>query len=241
MSKHVLRAVLRTLTTVSVLAAAGSALAADPTASSMANLIVVHGIPGSDVGLPQSLPVDVLVNGATCLLKGFTFGTVAGPVAVPPGVYKIAVSLADSAAPCANKPIINATVNLGGGSLSAVVAALSATNAPTAEFFRLNGFPLPPGSLRFVDVNATDAPAAMKVVYPGVLEFQEDLKVGASATVQGNAPSGDYQVTVKAPTSKTLYGPFTFTQPPQGLALLFAVGSAKTGSLTVLTQTLPLK
>ncbi|MCK7482757.1 MAG: hypothetical protein M0C28_40785 [Candidatus Moduliflexus flocculans] len=44
-----------------------------------ARVTVVHGINGKDLGLAEALPVDVQV-GSTCLLPGFTFRTIAGPV-----------------------------------------------------------------------------------------------------------------------------------------------------------------
>ena len=59
-----------------------------------AEVLVIHGIRGEDLGLDPALPVDVAVNGG-CFLAGFTFGEVAGPVALAPGDYVIEISLAD--------------------------------------------------------------------------------------------------------------------------------------------------
>ena len=48
-----------------------SFLGAVPLASA-ANVNVVHGIDGRDLGLARALPVDIAVNG-TCSLKGVKF------------------------------------------------------------------------------------------------------------------------------------------------------------------------
>lgn len=99
-----------------------------------ATVYVVHGIDGRDLGADQALPVDVSVNGA-CALTGFTFKTIAGPLALPAGDYAIAISLANPAAPCSNAPVIQATVPFADGERASVVAHLTEAGAPTASKF----------------------------------------------------------------------------------------------------------
>lgn len=66
-----------------------------PAASVQAStLIVGHGIDGRDLGLAQSLPVDIEANG-TCLLTGVTFGTFSQPLEVEPGRYDVTVRLSN--------------------------------------------------------------------------------------------------------------------------------------------------
>ncbi len=53
-----------------------SAFAADN-----AYLYIVHAVPGRDIAdnVNPGLPIDVLINGKTCLARGLTFGNSAGP------------------------------------------------------------------------------------------------------------------------------------------------------------------
>jgi len=206
-------------------------------AASMAQLIVVHGLPGADIGAPNSLPVDVLVDGSVCLLKGFTFGSIVGPVALAPATYKVAISLANSASPCTNTPVINATATLKAGSVSAIVAALSPKGAPTAELFAIPHTPIAQGAVSFVNANASATRVAFKIRDSRGAVYSLPLGVGLSATTTESGPADGYTATAVAPGRKAA-APVAFTQVDQGEALLFAVGSGKTGSLTVLTTEL---
>jgi len=105
-----------------------------------AKVTVVHGINGTDLGLADAaLPVDVQV-GDTCLLTGFTFRSIAGPVRVAPGVYDLAVRLAADP-PCSGAAAISAAgVRLDPGVDVTVVAHLTAEttttpSGPTATIF----------------------------------------------------------------------------------------------------------
>ena len=62
--------------------------------SHLAMVSVGHGIPGTDLGLPEELPVDVIVDGG-CFLQDFEFGEFAGPVGLPAGTYSVTVALSD--------------------------------------------------------------------------------------------------------------------------------------------------
>lgn len=64
------------------LAVAPAVASAAQASTSDAELTVVHAIP--------KVPVDVYANGAK-VLPGFTFTSVAGPLALPPGSYALAV------------------------------------------------------------------------------------------------------------------------------------------------------
>lgn len=214
-----------------------AALAASP----MARFVVVHGIPGGDIGLPSNptLPVDVLVDGKTCLLKGLTFGTIAGPVAVPPATYTIEVSLANATTPCGNAPVITTKATLGAGTFSAVVAALTSKKTPRADLFPIADTPIPGGQISLVNANGSAGKAVFQVASNGQRLYQTPLGRGLFDNVQAFGPSSGYAVTLRAEGKS--FGPINFTLKPQGEALLFAVGSAGTGSLTVLTTTLQFK
>ena len=72
---------------VGFLATVGVAAPAQAISATSSDVYVVHGIPG--------LTVDVYVNDALTL-EDFTFGTVAGPLDLPAGDYKIQVFAADA-------------------------------------------------------------------------------------------------------------------------------------------------
>ena len=88
-------------------AAALFALASVPAQAQNASVRVVHGIPGADVSpaIDPATPVDVQVNGAICLLQGFTFGEISGPYTLPAGSYTVAISLANSLEPCSGDAV----------------------------------------------------------------------------------------------------------------------------------------
>lgn len=100
-----------------------------------ASVYVVHGINGIDLGATEALPVDISVNGA-CLIQGFTFGTIAGPVALQSGSYDIAVYAPASAAdPCSGATVIEQGVEVTSGISATIVAHLDLEGAPTASVF----------------------------------------------------------------------------------------------------------
>jgi hypothetical protein len=227
---------------LSLLAAAVPAASAQTTAAP-ATFLVVHGIPGRDVAasLDPVLPVDVLVAGKYCLLHGFTFGSIAGPFEVPAGSYPVAISLANPIAPCSNSPVISATVTLGAGTATSIVAALDATSLPTAEVFNDTLAPIPAGKQRLMAHHAADAPEVQVTVtnVGGTTEkAQFDLFRTAERSALVSARTG-FAVSISPVGSTAVFGPLTVQPGNRGLALIYAVGSAKTGSATLISKVLP--
>lgn len=135
---------------------------------------LVHGINGADIGAMEALPVDVEVNGE-CLVPGFTFGTVLGPLDLPAGEYDINISLANEKAPCSNDVVIPvAGLPIDGGTAYAIVAHLDADGAPTASRFEIeierNG--------RTTPVNVGHAAAA------GPVDLEVDTRRGRRSMTQ---------------------------------------------------------
>ena len=90
-----------------------------------AKLSVLHGVPG--------LTVDVWVDGKRAL-DNFTPGKVAGPLNVPDGDHKIAITGANATS-AANPVIGPVTVDLEAGQDYTAVAHLAANGKPTATLF----------------------------------------------------------------------------------------------------------
>jgi hypothetical protein len=227
---------------VSLLASAVPAASAQ-TAAAPATFLVVHGIPGRDVApsLDPVLPVDVLVAGKYCLLHGFTFGSIAGPFEVPGGSYPVAISLANPIAPCSNAAVISATVTLGAGTVTSIVAALNSTSGPTAEVFNDTLAPIPAGDQRLMAHHAADAPEVQVTVtnVGGVTEkAQFDLFRTDERSAIVSARPG-FAVSISPVGSSAVIGPITVQPGNRGLALIYAVGSAKTGSATLISKVLP--
>jgi hypothetical protein len=228
-----------------VLLAAATLLApaAHAQTATNASFLVVHGLPGRDVAatLDPLLPVDVQVAGKYCLLSGFTFGSIAGPFDVPPGTYSVAISLANPLAPCSNAAVISGSVTLTAGEFGAVIAAESTAGKPTAEVYPINVSPVGAGKQLFVTAHAADAPAV--VVHADSIGKQPLEKASFNL-----APGAENNTTVPTKSGFELFatagsaviGPVRVNSlTDQSIVFTVAVGSAATGSATLLTKVIP--
>jgi hypothetical protein len=209
--------------------------------SAPASFVVVHGIPGRDVAetLDPLLPVDVLVAGKYCLLQGLTYGTIAGPFDIPAGTYSVAISLANPLAPCSNAAVISGSVTLTSGEYGAVVAALSTKGAPTAEVYPIDVTPVPAGMQRFITAHAADAPAVVvKAVSIGKDSEKVKFALKPGKENETMVPQRA-EFDLSAAVDGTIIGPVTVNAGTQAVVLTVAVGSATTGSATLLTKVIP--
>jgi hypothetical protein len=232
----------RALTRAAALAAGLAATTATPAlaASGTASFVVVHGVPGRDVGstLDPALPVDVLVAGSLCLLKSFTFGDIAGPFDVPAGTYSVAISLANPISPCSGTPVISASVTLNSGDYDAVVAQLSSTGAPTAGVYPINVIGIGAGKQRIVAIHAADAPeVTVKAVSIGPKPETLAFKISPGQTVDNAVPTKPgFTLTLSAGGS-VVAGPIeAINAGDRSLIFAAAVGNATSGSVTILTK-----
>lgn len=98
-----------------------------------AKLTLVHGIAGTD----GAFPVDITVRrfrGEVQRFDGVTYGTVAGPLEVKPGLYKVAIRPAG--APWSSAPVLKRWFWLGPWANRSVVAHLSAHGSPMISVYR---------------------------------------------------------------------------------------------------------
>jgi hypothetical protein len=211
-------------------------------ASGSASFLVVHGIPGRDVGktIDPALPVDVLINGSLCLLKGLTFGDIAGPFDVPAATYTVAISLANPISPCSNAAVISASVTLNSGDFGAVVAELSTKGEPTAGVYPIDVSSVGSGKVRFVTAHAADAPAVTVTAESlGAKSEKVSFKIKPGDTKVSEVPFRPaFALTISA-GGKTVAGPIDAGNAgDQSLIFAAAVGNAATGSVTILTKLL---
>jgi hypothetical protein len=212
-----------------------SILASGALAASVANageLTLVHGIDGSDLGLDQSLPVDIFTAG-TCF-PGVTFGTVASGVEVDPGRYFVTVTLADEAQPCRGPIAGVGSVRVNFGSNSAVVAHLDDSQQITLSTFATDVVPTGSDVGRVIVRHTADAPAVD--VLAGEAVLLADLRNGNQDKAE--VPAGMYDVAVApAGSPDPVFGPVPLAVDGDTTTIVYAVGSLRAGSFTVLVQT----
>ena len=191
-----------------------------------AEVTVVHGIPNT--------PVDVYANGKI-LLNDFVFGKVAGPVALTPGKYTLAVR--PHGAKSTTAPLLSKTVSVVGGENATVVANLTATGSATLSVFANPTTAIAMGGSRIIVRHVAEA--------PGVDIYAGTTKVATNVT-------NPHQVTLVIPaatkvpisvdvtgTTTTVIGPANFNFPAGTTTIIYAIGSATAtpSTLTVAVQT----
>lgn len=145
--------------------------------SDTALLSVLHGVPG--------LTVDVWVDGKLTL-DDFKPGTLAGPLALDGGSYKIAITAADATS--ADNPVIGPVkVRLKEGRNYTAVAHLDASGDPTATLFRNNIKASPEGEGKLTVRHVAAAPAV-------------DVLAGDTAVIEGLENAEQEVLTLKAGT-----------------------------------------
>jgi hypothetical protein len=219
---------LFTLLTALLLGAIGlSATLAGPAAaaSSTASVYVVHGIPNT--------PVNVFVNGKSTLAD-FKPGTVAGPLQLAPGSYKVTVfPAADTAG--TGTPVISATASVTAGESVSLVANLTAAGKPTLTPFVNDLSPMPAGMARLI-VRHTAAAPAVDVRANGTPAFK-----GLTNPNQASAdlPPGTINADVTlAGTSTVVIGPAKVTLTEGVDTIVYAIGSASGKTLGLVVQTI---
>jgi hypothetical protein len=219
-------------------AGTGSAFSAD--------VYIVHGIPGQDLGMDPALPVDVNVLGVGCALQGFRFGSIAGPISLPAGKYDIEVRLANPSAPCTGALAFPASVYLSVADNASVVAHLTEQGTPTLTKF-INDVRSILSSDARVSVRHGAALPAVDVELrrgdeiTGVRQgIAERLLNGAQETTDVTAGRYSASVFPYRSVNRSL-GPLQLELDPATLYVAYAVGSARTGSATVLLQAIPLR
>jgi hypothetical protein len=201
---------------------------------------VVHGIPGEDLAMDPELPVDVFVNDAICLLEGFEFGEIVGPVTLDPGDYNVKISLANESDPCTNSAVIEADLTFETGKNYSVVAHLTEMGDPTGSLFENNVYPTGRGKARIIAHHTAAAPSVDVTVErnsdPGaprivVQNFTNPDQVAAEVR------PGGWQVSIAPAMSFTpVFGPVEVTLKPFTAYLIYAVGSLSEETFTLLVK-----
>ena len=211
--------VLAVATGFAVFGTGGVASAADE-----ASVTVVHGIPKT--------PVNVFVNGKITL-KNFQPGTVAGPLSLPAGSYKVTVFAAANTAGTGT-PVISATAQVPAGANVTLAAHLTADGKPTITPFVNDVSKLAPGQARLIVRHTAAAPAV-------------DVRAGGTPVISDltnpdqkvlNLPAATVKAdVVLAGTSTVAIGPADVTLKEGTATIVYAIGSAQDKTLGLVVQT----
>ncbi|MGO4229524.1 DUF4397 domain-containing protein [Arthrobacter sp. YAF34] len=188
-----------------------------------AKLSVLHGVPG--------LTVDVWLDGKRAL-DNFKPGTLAGPLNVPDGDHKIAITGANATS-AANPVIGPVTVDLEAGQDYTAVAHLAANGKPTATLFTNDTSASPDGKGKLTVRHVAAAPAV-------------DVLAGKTAVIKGLINPHQKTLTLKAGTVSASVAAAGTTAPLIGPAhvkitagkntIVYAWGSLAAKNLKVAVQ-----
>ena len=189
-----------------------------------AKLSVLHGVPG--------LTVDVWVNGNRTL-DNFKPGSLAGPLELAAGDYKIAITGSD--APNADSPVIGpVTVEFDNGGNYTAVAHLDAGGAPTATLFT-NDTKAPRNDNKGkLTVRHVAAAPAVDVLAGGTAVI-EGLSNPDEATLKLKAGTISASVAA-AGTTAPVIGPVDITVAGGKNTIIYAWGSLADGTLAAAVQ-----
>lgn len=222
------------------LAALCFVLAAYSFAADNAYLYIVHGIPGRDIAdnLNPGFPIDILIDGSSCLARGLTFDNTSGPLSFAPGTYDVQISEDKTLAPCTNPVILQSNVTLRAGESISAVAAISG-GQPTLLLFTDNLSSVPPGNARFVFSQAADAPALQATLTQLNVKTPKTFTVTANpgAEQQIGVPYGEYQVEVVATGSTTVLASEQIDLLDQSVTFTYAAGEALNNSVGLVNRT----
>ncbi|MFX1820022.1 DUF4397 domain-containing protein [Pseudarthrobacter sp. CC4] len=190
-----------------------------------AQLSVLHGVPG--------LTVDVWVNGDRTL-DDFTPGSLAGPLALPPGAYELAITASDAAD--ASAAVIGpVSVTLAANGNYTAVANLDAAGNPTANLFTNNVSRIEAGKGKLTVRHTAAAPAV-------------DVLAGGAAVVTNLANPNEQTLTLDPGTVSAAVAATGTTAPVIGPAdvtiaegthtIVYAWGSLADKNLQLAVQTI---
>ncbi len=208
-----------------------------------ASLTLVHGIPGDSLGATRDLPVQIrvyrLFDGVK-VFDGVTYKTVAGPLSVRPGWYRIQVRVTGTSI------ALTRWTFLAPGENASAVAYLTDSGrlgdkagkpAPQLGVFTNDVSSTGPGNARVIVRHLADAPA-VDVLAGGAPLINALANPNSAAAV---VPAGTYPIQVVADANNAIsaFGPADLTFAAGTTTVVYAVGSFFDGSFTPLLQTFP--
>lgn len=223
---------IRTLAAALLFASSVPAFAAN------ANVTVVHGIPGGDLGLPPELPVDVCVidpgtDSESAALTEVPFGASAG-LSLPAGFYSLNIRIADTGNPCAGAVAIPVSFTVSVAENSVILAHLTEQGTPTFSKYVNDLRALGADRGRVVVRHAAAAPPVNVFLKGRSVAILRNLR-NPDQSVSTLVRAGAYKATVFPATGgRAVLGPAPITVNAGKALFIHAVGSLSTGSFTVI-------
>ncbi len=215
-------------------------LAAYSFAADNAYLYIVHGIPGRDIAdnVNPGFPIDVLIDGKTCVVRALTFDNTSGPFSFAPGTHDVQISEDNALDPCTNPVIFDTQVTLKAGDNVSVVPAISGGQA-TILLFTDNLASVAPGNARFVFAQAADAPALQATLTQLFVKSPKTFTVTVSPGTEQRigVPYGTYLVQVTAIGSTTVLASEQIDLIDQSVTFTYAAGEAANNSVGLVNRT----
>ncbi len=202
-----------------------------------ANVYVIHGINGTDLGLDESLAVDVFVGGVGCALTGFEYGDITDAIPLPAGSYDIEVRLSDGS--CGGPLAVSGSVDLAVLENASIIASLNEQGSPTLTKYTNDLRATDNRRGRLVVRHNAAAPPVIVRVFRSFFPLTNWSIDNGSDAARDLWPA-DYRVVVRE--NSRGYGgalatdPIPLTIPDNTAIFVYAVGSAKNGTFTILAQ-----
>jgi hypothetical protein len=244
-----MRSLLKTLLLMSLFAMPVTGFAqSDPL---RANVYVGHAINGEDLGLglPESLPVDIVVNGG-CFAQGIEFRTFAGPIELDAGAYDIEVRV-DNGTDCMGPLAVAGTINISVAENATILAYLNEPGSPSLTKFT-NDVRSSNGDDARLTVRHTASAQPVIVQLDKSSDRRWYRKVPVANWRIDNPdertadlPAMTYSARISDNTAgfffgRTLVGPAPITLDANSAKIIYAVGSIKNGTFELLEQNLPI-
>jgi Domain of unknown function (DUF4397) len=221
------------------LAALFLALSASALAQGNAYLYIVHGIPGRDIAdnLNPGLPIDILINGKSCLVRGLTFGNSSGPFTLAAGTYDVQISLSNTLAPCTNAVLVDSQVTLMAGENLSAVATINSTQPVVLQLTDTLG-PVNPGNGRYTLIDSADAPALQATLTQLGVKNPQTFTVSAEpgAETAIGVPAGEYLVQITAVGSSTVLTSENLDLADQSVTLSYATGEVLNNTVELVNR-----
>jgi hypothetical protein len=205
-----------------------------------ANVYVIHGIPGQDLGLPNELPVDIKINGNVALTN-VPFGGIAGPLTVPAGKYEVEVRVA-AAEPGAGPLAMAGTFYLAVTENATIVAHLTEEGIPKLTKFINDMRPFSNNmGTRLVARHGASAPNVnVGITGKETYRFLYNLSNGNQAGLDLKA--GSYKAGLYPTLSlKPVFGPVEVSLDAGTAYFVYAVGSLRSGSFNLVVHPIPVQ
>ena len=197
------------------------------------DLYVVHGIPGSDLGLPNALPVDIGLDGGCTPLLDVEFGQSALAGTLDAGIYQAEVFLANGAG-CSGTLAVTADIEIPVAGTVFAIAHLDQNGVPTLSQYTASLGDIPTGFAKVQVVHTAAAPAVdVRFKGKGPKPKISDLGPGEQSFADQLATT-PYKVQVRPATGgKPVLELDGVSFSGDAYTSVFAVGTPSSGTFTV--------